>query len=275
MSGATAAAPSPGHALRATFAFAQLGARQERAGFAAWAGRLGFYCVILLIFSRLWDVIFAERLLDDPRFSASAFVWYLALTEWATLSTPQIWMDIEADVRSGDVAQRLCRPVSYVVGKLAEAAGALLPRLVVLGGGGLGFAAIVAGGLPQDPRGLVWAIPIVVFAALLQLLSFTIVGLTALWLDEVGPVYWIWQKGMFLLGGLMVPLAIYPDVVREVAWWTPFAPMLNGLGRLAFGATTEELVQTFVALAFWIAVACVVLSWQFRRGVRGLETGGG
>ena len=275
MSAAAPASATTAHTLRAALAFGRAGARQEQASIPAWFGRVVFYMVIVFIFSRLWEVVFAERLLSDGRFSAAALVWYLALNEWATLSTPQIWMDIEADVRSGDIVHWLSRPIPYVVAKLAEALGALFPRLAVMGAFGLGWAAILAGGLPPDTSGLLWALPIVVLASILQLLCLTIVGLTALWLEEAGPVLWIWQKSNFLLGGLMIPLELYPTAIREIAWWTPFAPMLNGLGRLAFGGPAEQLIETISALLFWSLAACLVLAWQFNRGVRALEAGGG
>jgi hypothetical protein len=38
------------------------------------------------------------------------------------------------------------------------------------------------------------------------------------WLQEVAPVYWVWQKLLFVLGGLMLPLQVYPAFYPETRW---------------------------------------------------------
>ncbi len=44
--------------------------------------------------------------------------------------------------------------------------------------------------------------------------SFFMLGASCLWVRQAEPVFWIWQKSMFLLGGLLWPLALYPPAVR-------------------------------------------------------------
>ena len=45
--------------------------------------------------------------------------------------------------------------------------------------------------------------------------------LLAFWLQDVAPVYWVWQKLMFVLGGLMLPLELYPAFIQRAAAFTP------------------------------------------------------
>jgi hypothetical protein len=37
------------------------------------------------------------------------------------------------------------------------------------------------------------------------------IGLLDVWGQYARPVYWIWQKSLFVLGGLMLPLSLYPS----------------------------------------------------------------
>jgi ABC-2 type transport system permease protein len=61
------------------------------------------------------------------------------------------------------------------------------------------------------------------------------IGLLAFWLHDVAPVYWVWQKLMFVLGGLLLPLELYPAFIQRVAAFTPF-PSSSGCQDRSRGA---------------------------------------
>ena len=247
--------------------------RQCLAERAALLGRLGFYAVILCIFSCLWRVV-AERGAVAGA-SAKELVWYLALTEWVVLSLPLVHLAIEAEVRSGDIAYRLPRPISYLGARLAESAGELLVRSLTLAVFGCGFAYWMAGGLPGDPRGLLLALPLGLLAGWVGLCFHAAIGLCAVWLQDCSPVYWIWQKCAFVLGGLMLPLEVYPGWLREIALFTPFSALMHGPGRMAFGWQPELALQVAGRLVFWGVVASVLVVWVERRALRALDVNGG
>jgi viologen exporter family transport system permease protein len=269
----SAARARRGGRLRKYGAVAAASFRRELVESHAWLGRMGFYGVILLIFSRLWQVVFAEHAVagHDP----VEFVWYLALTEWVVLSMPPVFLDIEADVRNGDIVHRLSRPMSYLGARLAEAGGALALRLVTMAFAGLLLARVLSGGVPDAGARLLWALPLGVLASVVQLLFVAGVGLSALWIHDSSPVYWVWQKAGFLLGGLLLPLEIYPDWLRELAYCTPFAPLLHGVGRVALQGDAGTALRVGGLLALWGLVAALGLAWLYRRGLRALDVGGG
>jgi ABC-2 type transport system permease protein len=89
------------------------------------------------------------------------------------------------------------------------------------------------------------------------------------------PVYWVWQKLVFVLGGLFVPLEIYPGWLREIALWTPFAAMLHGPGRMAFGWQPELALLVAAKLFFWGVAVSALLYLVYRRALRVLDVNGG
>jgi ABC-2 type transport system permease protein len=100
-------------------------------------------------------------------------------------------------------------------------------------------------------------------------------GITAFWLGDIAPVYWIWQKLTFVLGGLLLPLTVYPDWVIRIARATPFSAVLAGpasfvLGRPVFGSGTLVL-----ALVGWASVAGLMATAAFRIAVKRLQLNGG
>jgi len=244
-----------------------LGARGEA------VARALFYLAVLLAFSRLWLVLDGGgRLGAVP---AAAFIWYIALTEWVVLSAPLLYLEIEEDVRRGDVAYRIARPVSYVWTKVAEATGNALMRLALLGVIGAAVAWLLAGGLPPDPAGLLIALPLGILALFVLLLWQAVIGLTAFWLQDAAPAFWIWQKLLFVLGGLMFPLEVYPDWLHRAAYWTPFAPMLHGWARLAFRLDAALAAQAALLLLAWGGALLVLVAWLYRRALVVLDVNGG
>ena len=240
---------------------------------AALIGRLGFYAVILLIFSRLWTLVGESGVLPDR--SAADLLWYLAITEWVMLSLPPIQLDIEQEIRSGDIAYRLPRPLSYIGSKLAEGAGDVALRMLTLAPAGVALAWGLSGGLPEDPRGLLFVVPLGLLAAAVGLMFNAAIGLTAFWLQDCSPVYWIWQKFAFILGGLMLPLEIYPEWLRSIALWSPFSALMYGPGRMAFGWDPAYAAVVVAKLVLWALLAGLVLRAIYRRALVVLDVNGG
>jgi ABC-2 type transport system permease protein len=191
-------------------AVAALAFRQRLAERAALYGRMMFYVVVLLTFSRLWEAVLGTHPSSEGgEPSVASYVWYLVVTEWIVLSQPTIWQEIEADVRSGDVAYQLSRPMSYAGTRLAEAVGELSLRWIVLGAQGLIFGRLFSGEWPSA-AGLALTVPVAALASVVLLLVHLGIGLSAFWLHDCTSVYLIWQKLMFVIGGLMVPPSILP-----------------------------------------------------------------
>jgi ABC-2 type transport system permease protein len=259
-------------AVRALAACAATAARHALSQRWDAIGRAGFYAVFLLIFDGLWRAVFRER--GGPS-GAVELLWYLALTEWVVLSIPLVHLDVEDAVRSGDVAYRLPRPHSYAATVLAEATGALLVRMALLAPLGFGLAWGLSGSLPADPLRLAVAIPLGVAAGFVATTFLVAIGLSAFWLQDAAPLAWIWQKLSFVLGGLVLPLAIYPDWLRRVAEWTPFHPLVAGPAGSALGLDPASPGSIALRILAWGVAALVLLRVLYARALRVLDVNGG
>lgn len=239
-------------------------------------GRIAFYGLLVMVFSKVWQAVFAAQSAAGSAGPAAAFgdyVWYLIVTEWIVLSQPSVHTDVQADVQSGDIAHQLSRPVSYAGSKLAEAVGDLALRLVVVGAAGLVFGRLFADCWPEPER-LAQAALVGLLSSLLMLLCLLSIGFCAFWLHDCMPVYMVWQKLVFVLGGLMLPLSLYPAWLQSIALASPFAAMLYGPGRLVIGEG-DSLTTLALQLLGWCAVAALVLFLLERRALRRLVIEGG
>ena len=253
-------------------AFSRISAARARRERGELYGRVVFFAVILGVFSSLWRAI-AEAGMPvavDPR----TLVWYLAATEWIVLSAPPIHLEIQEAIRRGDVVYRLGRPASYVVAELASGLGLLAVRAPVLGLTAFLCAFAFTAWIPPLST-LAAIVPFGFAAAALMTAQYLWIGLLAFWLEDVAPVYWVWQKLMFVLGGLMLPLGLYPDFIQRAAAFTPFPTLLAGPASLVLpdGAATPGALSRH--LAIWCGATAVGVWWIFRRAMSTLTINGG
>jgi ABC-2 type transport system permease protein len=255
------------------FAIAAVAARQALAARAAVLARLGLYLVLMVVFSRLWEAVGAGT--AAVGLSAAQILWYFGITELVVIGTPFLYLPIEEDVRRGDIACRIARPVSYVGSRIAEGAGEMAVRFLWLAVLGLLCVRLLAGRFPEDPRGLLLALPIAFVAAFVLVVVQACVGLSAIWLQEAAPVHWIVQKLTFVFGGLLFPLEIYPDWLRSIAEATPFGALVHGCASLVFRFDPLAAARTALVVGAWGAAVLALAFWLQRRGLRMLDVNGG
>jgi ABC-2 type transport system permease protein len=259
--------------LRAYAAVLRMAFRDEFARRGVVLGRAAFYVALLLVFSRLWATVLDRTDVDGA--SPTDLLWYLAITEWIVIALPLVHVPIERDVQTGDIAYLLPRPLSYLGTRVAEGVGQLFARMIVLGATGVVAARVLSGGFPSDPRGLLLALPLGVLAGVVGTVFLAAIGASALRLQDATPLSWVWQKLSFVLGGLILPLSIYPAWLRAFAEVTPWAAMLYGPGRTALAFDVPGAVATAGALLAWGACAALLAAAVFRSGLRVLDVNGG
>jgi ABC-2 type transport system permease protein len=178
-------------------------------------------------------------------------------------------------MRSGDLLYRLTRPIAYPWAKLAEASGDLVVRLVPMAGAGAAGAYLLTGALPLSLATAACLVVVGLLAAFVALTFQLAIGLGAFWIHDCRPLYWIWQKGTFLLGGLLIPLELYPGWLRTIAEVSPFAAILHGPGHLAFDGSLVAAGLVVLELLGWLVVALFVVHMLYRRGLRRIDGAGG
>jgi ABC-2 type transport system permease protein len=259
-------------AIARYFAFARIAVAQARQERGELLGRVVFFAVILGVFSSLWRAV-AEAgvpVAADPK----RLVWYLATTEWILLSAAPIHLEIQEAIRRGDVVYRIGRPVSYVIAEFAAGLGLLAVRAPVLGLTAFLCAFVFTGSTPPL-RALFIVVPFGLAAAALMNALDLGIGLLAFWLQDVSPVYWLWQKLMFVLGGLMLPLDLYPSFIQRAAAFTPFPVLLAGPASFVVGTGMVTPGVLARDLAIWSGVTALAVSWTFRRAMAALTINGG
>jgi ABC-2 type transport system permease protein len=91
----------------------------------------------------------------------------------------------------------------------------------------------------------------------------------AFWADNaLGYDTFVYQL-YIMLGGVMVPLELFPAGLRDALYWTPFPYVLDFPVRVMIGrASGAELWLGIGVQALWVAVLVALFSLLWRAGLK-------
>jgi ABC-2 type transport system permease protein len=231
-----------------------------------------FYVLVTLVLSRLWQGAAEARGGSVVGYSAVALTWYAATTEASTISlNTRAIEDIGEDIASGTITTELLRPASVLGLRIAEMFGRALVGLAVCVAAGAVLAYVLAGP-PPSLLGVALAVPSLALALLCNICAIHAFAAAAFWLREVRSAWFLYQKLVFLLGGMLLPLEVLPSGLQTVARLLPFSAMAYVPGRLASGHVEPLLLLVQVG---WIVVMGAVAVVVFGAGERRLQVVGG
>lgn len=232
-----------------------------------------FLITCLIIFAHIWKV--AATRVGVLDLNPEHLLWYIAFNEWLIVSLPDIQEEMEQDLRSGRLAYLLPRPISYLGSVFSEGLGMLFTNLFVLGIVTFTFTWWRIGSMPFSLGAFSLTLFVGLCAGCVAIIFQMIVGLSAFWIHRVEPFHWIWEKSLFTLGGLMLPLAIYPLWLQKIAYLTPFPAILGQRSALAINFSMHEVFFIMGSLLFWGLTGVTVLVLLYRKGLRIVNVEGG
>ena len=247
-------------------------ARRVLADRSALVVAVPFYAMVVAVLAGLWRVAVEGNGGEIAGYSALAITWYVAAAEACTVSLDIRMIDeIGRDVASGAVATELLRPVSVLGVRVAAGIGKALPRLGVC----LGTAAVLVtatAGAPPSPWAVALAVPSCALAIACNVVAQHAFAAAAFWIRDAGAAWFLYQKLVFVLGGMLIPLEALPGWLESVAAVLPFRAMSYIPARLASGHVEPVLLLEQVG---WLAVLGMLAAAAFRAGERRLQVVGG
>lgn len=181
-----------------------------------------FFFVIMFVFYNLWNVIYGDKSVIAG-LTITQTIWYLTFTETVELARVRLFMTIQEEVKDGTIAYSLLRPYSWTGFTAARAMGENIVRIVPMMIEGFIIASLFTGFLPGYFSVLLPGFLLLVMAMLLTVFSQIIIGLLAFWFEEVMPFYMIYQKLIFIMGGMFLPIDFFPEWLQPAAKLSPFA----------------------------------------------------
>lgn len=185
--------------------------------------------------------------------------------------------DLALRVKDGQVAVDFLRPVDLQGSVIATETGrylfSLLPRgvpSVLLGAVTVGIA------LPADPRYYLLGAVSLVLGTVVSVALVYLVATAGFWLVETRGLQIFYMLASGFLGGLFVPLALFPHWLLALATATPFPSiMMYPIDVLSGMGSVTHVAGLVLIQAGWLAFVLAAGQMLTRAGRRKLEVQGG
>jgi ABC-2 type transport system permease protein len=231
--------------------------------------------LFMWIFFQLWHITFAasgSNVLNGLTLRDT--MWYLLLAETLELGRPRLSRVISQQVKDGSIAYLLNKPYDFLSYQLASGLGESIPRMGMLFLLGGALVWVMAG----PPPSLVnWPLALIALtgAWLLHFCVNALIGLAAFVAEEVTPFEWIYQKLIFILGGMLIPLDFYPAWLQTISKSLPFAYMMYGPCRLFVQPDAAIFLNIMAGQVIWLVILGGLVVLAYTRGMRRLAINGG
>jgi ABC-2 type transport system permease protein len=236
-----------------------------------------FLVVVLFVFVQLWRTTYGVTGATElGGFTLPQMIWYLVMTEALLMAQPRVAAAIDQEVKSGQIGYALGRPYSYLCYHYAAYLGETAVRLPVnLAIGGL-VAGVSVGWMAVPVARLPLLLAAVTLGISINFCLAASIGLLAFWVEETGPFALLYSRVTMILGGMLLPLELFPAAVRRVAAALPANLVVYWPARVFVGQLPPGWAPAlFVRQLGWLLLGAGWLFWLYRRGVRDVVVQGG
>lgn len=235
----------------------------------------GAIVLFMFVFAQLWRAAYSSTGSDVIAGLAYRDVlWYLMLAEVIELSKPRLAQPIAQSVRDGSIAYQLTKPYNFIVYQGSVGLGDSLVKMALnaLVGGAVIWLMV---GPPPDPRWWPLVVVLVLGGWGIYFCVTMLIGLAAFVTEEVRAFEWIFQKLVFVLGGFLIPLDLYPAWLQPIAKATPFAQAIYGPARFFVDPSWSRFVETVSGQWLWLAAMVGLLAYVYQQSTQRLAINGG
>lgn len=202
--------------------------------------------------------------LDSIQFARYFFAAYLV----RQFNVVWVIFEFEEEVVEGKLSPRLLQPIDPVWHHFFQHIAERFARLPFIFGLVLLFFTLYPQSfwIPSLDRVLLW-ISIVTIAFILRFLIQYTFALLSFWLERAEAIEQFWYLFYLFLSGMVAPLEVFPESVRQVVQWTPFPYLIHFPAALLVGLPVN-VPRSLLVMLLWSVMFFVLNRWLWRRGLR-------
>ena len=258
--------------------FAWLGARRHASYRAATAAGAFTNSVFGLVRAYVLLDVWQQRP-DLGGYSAAAATTFVFLGQ-ALIATMALFahgLELPSRIRSGAVVVDLYRPTGFLTYWLACDVGRAAVQLVTRGVPPLLAGALVFGlSLPTDAPTWVAFVTALVLGFAVSFGLRYVIAVAGFWLLDDKGLQTTYVLLTMFFSGMLVPLAVFPDGLRETAYALPFCAMVQVPADVLVGAATgADVLVALASQAGWAAALLGAGALLTRTATRKLVIQGG
>jgi len=228
------------------------------------------------IFVQLYEVAFSVSGVSSVNnLTVTATVWILAFAQsFQGATRPPINRIVNDEVRSGDLQYVISRPYSYVGFHYFSQMGKIFANLLF----NLSVAVVVCfffvGGISFSAQGIGWGILLMFMGLTLDFLLAFLIGILAFWIEDSTSMGWLYHKAQIIFGGLILPIAMFPDKIRHIVELLPFSQLFYSAASVMVNFDMQMVKKSLLIQGSWIIFFLIVVMILFRRGIKNISING-
>lgn len=203
-------------------------------------------------------------------------IYYLCLIIVNQLTYPTAHWSTAEMILEGSVSSALLRPMPLIYGAIScDMATKIvcLPFVLVFSS----VCAVVLGmRFVIAPVSLLLAVLALLLSLAARFLLAYIISLLTFWTNRTSALLGINDTLVFLFAGQVAPLALFPDVLKRIAYVLPYRYFLSFPVELLMGKLSgADIAMGLLIQAVWVAALVLLQRWVMRRGIRRYSAIGG
>lgn len=235
--------------------------------------RTAKYAVMIALLSFVWLAVGNE---GDLQFNQTQTVQYFFLAALVYSASNFHPFELEEDIRLGGLSKYLTKPMSpysYHFWRLgAQVMLETLLKIVVI----LPLLFLIGYALPFSvPHILLFLfyLPFIFWFAFHQL---TIVSLISFWITESWAIRWSMSSIFRLLSGLLIPIAFFPETIKNVMLMLPYPHLAyTPIMLVQQSISLTQAVYSLGILFFWCIAIWFIKEIIWYQGLKVYESNGG
>lgn len=234
------------------------------------------YAIFIYIFLQLWKYMYSDSNIIAG-YTLVQMVWYVAFTEiiFGGLLPRTIRKELSEEIRSGKIAYILNKPFNYVYYVLSKYAGEVVVGLLTYLTTGVVISYLIIGPLEQFS---LMSIPFIfislILASLIMGLIYILISLTAFWVEENKPFFWIYEK-LLLCVGVLFPLEIFPITLQPFIKFSPVYVTMYAPAKMVVDFSYSKFFETFIFQIGYVLFFVALCALVYKKGVKKLNVNGG
>jgi len=236
--------------------------------------RAVFILIILFIFINIWKAIYSGQNLIEG-YTLAMIMWYMLMTESIVVSGSGVVKEVNKDVQSGDLAYQLNKPYSYIGYYFAKSMSYKIISFVITFAMGSILVSLMMGGFAFTFSNIPLIIIVVLLALVLDFFMLLCIALLAFWMEDTNSIKWIYDKLLFTVGGMLVPLEILPKWLANISNYLPFSFAVYHPAKLFVNFNLSNFFSVIGFQLIYIIVFMIISILIYKKGIRGVNINGG
>ena len=239
-------------------------------------GFIGYFIMLFILFN-LWKYLYSDPNELINGYNMNQMTWYVIITEilWMTLGGRKLCNKISQDVKTGNITYNINKPYNYIGYCLSTHLGDIFVKGFIYTLLGMLTGLLFLGSFPNITFINIGVVLITsILATIISILLITSIGLISFFIEDSGPLYWVYSKIILVLGTTF-PIEYFPGIVQKILNFSPVYVVSYGPAKLFVDFSWDKAISIILAQVIYIVIAYSICNLIYKRGVKRINVNGG